>query len=72
LTLQERLKVWREQKRFRYEYRTVEEYSNTRKNKLPEGFELIVIQNVHSTTLNNLKEKIWEFQKSRLTISEKH
>lgn len=43
LSLKERIKIFRERK-FRYEYRTLEEYYKSRNKKLPKGYKLIVIE----------------------------
>jgi hypothetical protein len=75
LSLSERIKIWREshyKNKFRYEYRTVNEYSASRKKKLHNSnLNLIVIQHANSYSFENLKEKIWKLQKNKLTTSEK-
>lgn len=43
LSLKERIKIFRERK-FRYEYRTLEEYYKSRKKSLPVGYKLIVVE----------------------------
>lgn len=43
----ERIKIWREssyKNKFRYEYRTLEEYYKCRKKKLPIEYKLIVVE----------------------------
>jgi hypothetical protein len=57
LTLSKRIEIWRK-KKYRYEYRTLQEYFKTRRDKIPIYFDLIVIQNVTKYSFKKLKEFI--------------
>ena len=57
IDLTERIKIWHE-KKYRYEYRTLQEYFKTRREKIPIDLDLIVIQNISKYSFKKLKEFI--------------
>jgi DNA-directed RNA polymerase subunit RPC12/RpoP len=66
LNLSERIRIWRKKGyKFRYEYRTLDEYYKSRKKKLPKDYSLIVIQNTDRSTLRKMKEQIWSYQDNK-------
>jgi hypothetical protein len=67
LSLTKRIQFWRKNK-YRYEYRTLDEYYAKRKKKLPSNYLLLVIQNVAQKTLKDLKETICNYQNNKSTI----
>lgn len=66
LSLTKRIQLWRKNK-YRYEYRTLDEYYMKRKKKIPSNYRLLVIQNVAQKTLKDLKETICNYQNNRST-----
>lgn len=66
LSLSKRIEIWRG-KKYRYEYRTLDEYFKCRKQKIPKNYNLFVVQNVNIYTLKKLKEQICQCLKNKST-----
>ena len=59
LSLKQRIEIWKKttyKNKFRYEYRTIEEYYKTRKKKLPKDYKLIVVETENE--FHKIKETI--------------